>query len=98
MGKNKSGIRSFFSSVQLAIVLLALIAFVALIGTIVPQREAADDLISHMSPGLFSFLHKDADFRSVPLHLVFPFDWGSYPLICLSVRWIVFLWPGGVSV
>ena len=58
MSKNKSGIRSFFSSVQLAIVLLSLIALFALIGTVVPQREAAAELARHMSPGLFSFLQE----------------------------------------
>ena len=58
MTKNKSGLWSFFSSVQLAIVLLALIAFFALIGTVVPQREAAAELAHSLSPGLFSFLQK----------------------------------------
>jgi len=56
--KNKSGIWSFLSSVQLAIVLLSLIAFFALIGTLVPQREAAGELAGRMSPALFSFLQK----------------------------------------
>ncbi|HOC59376.1 MAG: cytochrome c biogenesis protein ResB [Syntrophaceae bacterium] len=53
-----SGIRSFFASVQLAIVLLSLIALFALIGTLVPQREAAGELAQHLSPALFSFLEK----------------------------------------
>jgi cytochrome c biogenesis protein len=56
--KNKSGIWSFFSSVQLAIVLLSLIAFFALIGTLVPQREAAVELAGRISPGLYSILQK----------------------------------------
>lgn len=58
MIKNKSGIWSFFSSVHLAIVLLSLIAFFALIGTLVPQREAAGELAGQLSPALFSFLQK----------------------------------------
>jgi len=58
LSKNKSGLWSFFSSVQLAIILLSLIAFFALIGTIVPQREASAELAGRMSPGLFSFLQK----------------------------------------
>lgn len=58
MSKNKSGIWSFFSSVRLAIVLLSLIAFFALIGTLVPQREAAAELAGLISPGLFSLLDK----------------------------------------
>jgi cytochrome c biogenesis protein len=56
--KNKSGIRSFFSSVQLAIVLLSLIAFFALVGTLVPQREAAVAFAERISPALFPFLQK----------------------------------------
>jgi cytochrome c biogenesis protein len=58
LSKNKSGIWSFFSSVQLAIVLLSLIAFFAVIGTIVPQREAAVEFAGRISPGLYSFLQK----------------------------------------
>ncbi len=58
MSKNKSGIWSFFASVQLAIVLLLLIVFFALIGTQVPQREAAVELAGSMTPGLYSFLQK----------------------------------------
>ncbi len=58
MTRNKSGIRSFFSSVQLAIVLLSLIAFLAVIGTLVSRREAAVELAARLSPGLFGFLQK----------------------------------------
>lgn len=58
MTKNKSGIWSFFSSVQLAIVLLSLIAFFAVIGTLVPQREAAAELSGRLSPALIAFLTK----------------------------------------
>lgn len=56
MTKNKSALWSFFSSVQLAIVLIALFALFAVIGTIVPQRETAAELARTLSPGLFSFL------------------------------------------
>ena len=58
MSRNKSVIRSFFSSVQLAIVLLALIAVFALFGTLIPQREAAVEFGAGLSPALFSFLQK----------------------------------------
>jgi cytochrome c biogenesis protein len=58
LSKKKSAIWSFFSSVQLAIVLIALVAFFALVGTLVPQREAAAQLAGKISPALFSFLHK----------------------------------------
>lgn len=56
MSKNKSGIWSFFASVRLAIILLFLIAFFALVGTLVPQREAALEWSSRLSPSLYSFL------------------------------------------
>jgi len=58
LSKNKSGIWSFFASVQLAVVLLSLIAFFALIGTLVPQREAAVEFGEKLSPALLTFLQK----------------------------------------
>ena len=58
MTKDKSGIRSFFASVQLAIALLFLIAFFALVGTLVPQRDAAVAFAENISPVLFPFLQK----------------------------------------
>ena len=58
MIKNKSGIWSFLASIQLAIILLFLIAFFALIGTLVPQREAAEAFAGSLSPKLFSFLQQ----------------------------------------
>lgn len=58
MSKSKSGIWSFFASVRLAVVLLSLIALFALVGTLVPQREAAGELAGRLSPLLFSFLAK----------------------------------------
>jgi len=58
LNKNKSGFRSFFASVQLGIVLLSLIAILALLGTLVPQREAAGELAGRLSPVFFSFLQK----------------------------------------
>jgi len=58
LSKNKSGIWSFFASVQLAIVLLSLIALFALIGTLIPQREAAVEFGERLSPALLAFLQK----------------------------------------
>ena len=56
MINNKSRVWSFFSSVRLAIALLVIIVLVAIVGTIVPQRDAADLLASQLPSGLFSFL------------------------------------------
>lgn len=58
LSKKKSAIWSFFSSVWLAIALLLLIALIAMIGTLFPQREAAAELAVKMPQGLFSFLQK----------------------------------------
>ena len=52
----KSRVWSFFSSVGLTIVLLAIIVLFSIIGTIVPQRDAAAQLALQITPGLFSFL------------------------------------------
>jgi cytochrome c biogenesis protein len=56
LSKNKSGFWSFFSSIQLTITLLAIIAFISIIGTIIPQQEGAGESVRQMSPGLVSFL------------------------------------------
>lgn len=56
MIRNKSRVWSFFSSVGLAIALLAIIVLVSIIGTVVPQRDAAAELVLQIPPGLFSFL------------------------------------------
>ena len=56
MNKNKSRAWSVFSSVGLTMALLAIIVLIAIVGTIVPQRDAAAQLASQISPGLFSFL------------------------------------------
>jgi len=56
LSKQKSGIWQFFSSVKLALALLACIAGVSIIGTLVPQQEGAREMMQHMSPGLVSFL------------------------------------------
>jgi len=47
---------SFFSSVRLTIALLAIIVLISIIGTVVPQRDAAALPALQISPGLFSFL------------------------------------------
>ena len=56
MSKHKSGFWSFFSSVQLTIVLLAITALISVIGTLVPQQEGAREFVRQMPAGLASFL------------------------------------------
>ncbi len=58
MSKSKSGLWSFFTSVKLTLVLLTLIVVLAVVGTLVPQREAAFELSGSLSPGIFAFLSK----------------------------------------
>ncbi len=58
LSKKKSGIWSFFASVQLAVWLLSLVAFFALVGTLIPQREAAAEFAEKLSPALLAFLQK----------------------------------------
>jgi cytochrome c biogenesis protein len=56
--KNKSGLWSFFTSVKLTLFLLAIIVIFAVVGTLVPQREAALELSRTLQPGVYAFLHK----------------------------------------
>jgi cytochrome c biogenesis protein len=49
-------VRSFFASVKLAIVLLILISAASILGTLIPQQEAAGPLVSRLSPGLANVL------------------------------------------
>ena len=58
MSKKKSGPWSFLTSVKLTLVLLALIIILAIVGTLVPQREAAFELSGRLSPTLWNFLSK----------------------------------------
>jgi len=52
----KNPIWSFFASVKLAIVLLVLISVASILGTLIPQQEAAGLFISRLSPGMADFL------------------------------------------
>jgi len=56
LAKQQNAIRSFFSSVTLTIVLLALIAMVAVLGTLAPQQDEAARLIETLNPGTVSIL------------------------------------------
>ena len=52
MSGNKNGILDFFASVRLTIALLIAIALAALLGTVIPQGDAAEALASGMNPTL----------------------------------------------
>lgn len=50
--------KSFFSSVKLTLALLIVIALAAVLGTVIPQQEAADTFTSRLSPGMVSVFQK----------------------------------------
>lgn len=56
MGIRNNPVWSFFSSVRLTLVLLAVLAVFAVIGTLVPQQETAQELARRLSPGTIRIL------------------------------------------
>jgi len=54
----KNALLSFFSSLKLTIVLLILIVFLSIIGSVVPQQEAAQEFARRVGPGWAVFLRK----------------------------------------
>jgi cytochrome c biogenesis protein len=56
MTRKESGIKDFFISVRLTIILLSAIALGALLGTIIPQQEAAEAFSARLHPALLAVL------------------------------------------
>ncbi len=56
MGIRNNPVWSFFSSVRLTLILLAVLAVLAMIGTLVPQQESAQELARRLSPGALRIL------------------------------------------
>ena len=83
MFDKKNTLWSFFSSVKLAIALLIIISLASILGTIIPQQEAADTLISRLSPGMVSVFDK------LQLFDIFHSIWFLGLLFLLSVNLIV---------
>jgi cytochrome c biogenesis protein len=54
--KQKNPFWSFFTSVYLTITLLVLMVILSIVGTLIPQQDAARGFIQVISPGLASFL------------------------------------------
>lgn len=73
---------SFFASVKLAIALLIIIAIASILGTIIPQQEAATAWISRLSPGMISVFNK------LQLFDIFHSIWFLSLLFLLSVNLI----------
>ena len=74
---------SFFSSVKLAIALLIIIAIASILGTLIPQQEAAGAFVSRLSPGMVSVLEK------LQIFDIFHSVWFLCLLFILSVNMIV---------
>jgi cytochrome c biogenesis protein len=82
MARKEGGIRDFFNSVRLTIVLLAAIALGALLGTIIPQQEAAEAVSSRLHPVLLSV------FQAFQLFDVYHSAWFTLLLVLLAAKLI----------
>jgi cytochrome c biogenesis protein len=82
MTKTRGGFRDFFISAWLTIVLLAAIAFGALLGTIIPQQEAAEAFSTRLHPALL------AVFQAFQLFNVYHSAWFILLLVLLAVNLI----------
>ena len=56
--KEKNSVRSFFSSVRVAIVLIIVIAVASILGTFIPQQEAAQDFMKRLPAGVAAVMEK----------------------------------------
>jgi cytochrome c biogenesis protein len=79
----KNPVWSFFASVKLAIVFLSLISAASILGTLIPQREAAGLIISRLSPGMADFL------SGLQLFNIFQSTWFTVLLGLLALNLIV---------
>jgi cytochrome c biogenesis protein len=82
MSRKESGIKDFFISVRLTIVLLGAIALGALLGTIIPQQEAAGGFAARLHPALL------AVFQAFQFFDVYHSAWFILLLVLLSVNLI----------
>jgi cytochrome c biogenesis protein len=82
MTTTRGGFRDFFISVRLTIVLLAAIALGALLGTIIPQQEAAEAFSARLHPALL------AVFQAFQLFNVYNSAWFILLLVLLAVNLI----------
>jgi cytochrome c biogenesis protein len=58
LSDKKNSISSFFSSVKLTVALLIVIILSSILGTLIPQQEAADTVVHRLSPGIVSIAQK----------------------------------------
>jgi cytochrome c biogenesis protein len=79
----KNPVRSFFASVKLAIVLLILISVASILGTLIPQQEAAGPFISRLNPGVADVL------RGLQLFNVYHSAWFMILMALLAANLVV---------
>ncbi len=79
----KNPVWSFFASVKLAIVLLILISVASILGTLIPQQEAAGLFISRLSPGMADML------RGLQLFNIFHSPWFMVLMGLLALNLVV---------
>ncbi|MCE5262276.1 MAG: cytochrome c biogenesis protein ResB [Deltaproteobacteria bacterium] len=80
MTKKQGGFRDFFTSIRLAVVLLGAIGVAALLGTIIPQQEAAAAFSARLHPALL------AVFQALQLFNVYHSAWFILLLLLLAVN------------
>ncbi|HPB69423.1 MAG: cytochrome c biogenesis protein ResB [Syntrophales bacterium] len=82
----KSPLRSFFSSVRLALFLLIAIALTAIAGTVIPQGSAAPEFAARLTPSMAALLQK------LQLFDVFHSLWFLILILLLTVNLVVCSW------
>jgi cytochrome c biogenesis protein len=83
MAEKKKSILDFFADLRLAIFLLAAIALGAVLGTVIPQGEAAEQLAAGMNPSLLGL------FRALQLFDVYRSSWFVLLLLLLAANLVV---------
>jgi len=80
---SKNPVWSFFSSVRLTLLLLILIALAAILGTVIPQQDAAGDAVQKLPPALAGVL------KVLQLHDLYRSPWFLLLMALLTVNLVV---------
>lgn len=83
MSDKKNSIWSFFSSVKLTVALLLVIILSSILGTLIPQQEAADAVVHHLSPGMVAIA------ENLQLFDIYHSLWFILFMVLLAVNLIV---------
>ena len=80
---SKNPVWSFFSSVRLTLFLLLLIALAAIVGTVIPQQDAAGEAVQKLPPALAGVL------KVLQLHDLYRSPWFLLLMALLTVNLVV---------